>query len=110
MFRYVGVPKDFNILNVKNLSLSRFFMIALCLCLQKFYHLFVITYYIIYKSERNTLKIHSFIRCFLLLAFITLFFLLIPHHCWNVWNKVLYTKNKTITTLFYGLCICFFFL
>jgi hypothetical protein len=112
----IGVPKDFNILNVKNLLVYLgFFMIAIFMSMPSkefitYLYLSIIVF--IYKSERigfHKSLIYTMLLLLLFGVFYRPYFLLIPIIAIGMYGiSFIQSKNKTLMILFYGICIAFF--
>jgi hypothetical protein len=112
----IGVPATFDKINVKNLLVYLgFFMIAIFMSMPSkefITYLYLALIVFIYKSESISFKKSIFLSLFLLGflgAFYRPYFLLIPIIAFGMYLVCFINfKNKTLTTIFYGLCIAVF--
>ncbi|MDG2433123.1 hypothetical protein [Flavobacterium sp.] len=112
----VGIPKNFNLLTIKNLLVYLgFFMIAVFMSMPSkefITYLYLALIVFIYKSDRFSFKksvVYSMLLLLLFGAFYRPYFLLIPIISIGMYGlRYVQFKNKTMMTLFYGLCIAFF--
>lgn len=112
----IGVPNNFDNINVKNvLVYLGFFMMAIFMSMPSkefITYLYLSLIVFIYKSENISFKKSIFLSLFLLVilgAFYRPYFLLIPIIAFGMYIvSFINFKHKTLTTIFYGLCIAVF--
>jgi hypothetical protein len=112
----IDIPNNFHLITIKNLLVYLgFFMIALFMSMPSkefITYLYISIIVFIFKSKGFSFKssiIYSMLLLLLFGAFYRPYFLLIPIIVVGMYAiSFVKFKNKTLTTLFYGICIAFF--
>lgn len=112
----IGIPKNFNLLTVKNLLVFLgFFMIAIFMSMPSkefITYLYLSLIVLVFKSDRisfNSSIAYSMLFLVLFGVFYRPYFLLIPIIAVGMYGmRFIKLKNKTLAILFNGLCIAFF--